>query len=59
MRLDKINLIKGTKNGKTKKVYYFEYFCSNQLKVGQFRSVNKTKATQKHKCCVVNMLNMP
>ena len=49
MRLDKINSTKGTKNGKAKKVYYFEYFCPEQLKLRQFRSVNKTKATAKHK----------
>ena len=49
MRLDKINSTKGTKNGKAKKVYYFEYFCPEQLKLRQFRSVSKIKATQKHK----------
>ena len=49
MRLDKINSTKSIKNGKAKKVYYFDYFCPDKLKLRQFRSVNKTKATAKHK----------
>ena len=49
MRLDKINSTKGIKNGKAKKVYYFEYFCPEKLKLRQFRSVNKAKATARHK----------
>ena len=49
MRLDKINSTKGTKNGKSFKLFYFTYFCPDKLKLRQFRSVNKTKATAKHK----------
>ena len=49
MRLDKINSAKGSKNGKSLKLFYFTYFCPEQLKVRQFKSVSKTKATQKYK----------
>ena len=49
MRLDKIKTSAGVKDGKKTKIYYFDYFCPDKLKLRQFRSVNKTKATAKHK----------
>ena len=49
MRLDKIKTSAGVKDGKKTKIYYFDYFCPDKLKLRQFRSVNKTKATARHK----------
>ena len=49
MRLDKINSGKRSKNGKSVRVFYFKYFCPKQLKLRQFKSVSKAKATQAHK----------
>ena len=43
MRLDKINSTKGIKNGKAKKVYYFEYFCPEKLKLRQFQTIQERK----------------
>ena len=37
------------KDGKKTKIYYFDYFGPDKLKLRQFRSVTKTKATQKLK----------
>ena len=49
MRLDKINSGKSSKNNKSVKVFYFKYFCPEQLRVRQFKSVGKAKATEKRR----------
>ena len=49
MRLDKINSGKSSKNDKSVKVFYFKYFCPEQLRVRQFKSVSKAKATEKRR----------
>ena len=49
MRLDKVKTSAGVKDGKKTKIYYFDYVCPDKLKLRQFSSVNKTKATQKYK----------
>ena len=49
MRLDKINSGKSTNNGKSVKVFYLKYFCPEQLRVRQFKSVSKAKATEKRR----------
>ena len=49
MRLDKINSGKSSKNDKSVKVFYFKYFCPEQLRVRQFKSVSKAKAAEKRR----------
>ena len=49
MRLDKINSGKRSKYDKSVKVFYFKYFCPEQLRVRQFKSVSKAKAAEKRR----------